>query len=124
MVNAYSILARNGRDVTPTLIDYVQDRNGKVRFRADTRPCERCNMPEWDGKPMPRPPARTKQVMDPRSRLSGRPHARRRDPARHGDALRKLKRPIFGKTGTTTGPTNVWFVGGSADIDSGRLSGL
>jgi penicillin-binding protein 1A len=27
--------------------------------------------------------------------------------------LRDLDRPLFGKTGTT-GPTNVWFIGGSA----------
>jgi penicillin-binding protein 1A len=27
--------------------------------------------------------------------------------------LRDLNRPLFGKTGTTSGPTNVWFVGGT-----------
>lgn len=124
MVNAYSILARNGRDVSPTLIDFVQDRNGKVRYRADTRPCERCNMPEYDGAPMPRPPARTKQAMDPLSAyqtvhmLEG--------VIQRGTAtqLIDLKRPIFGKTGTTTGPTNVWFVGGSADMIAGVYLGF
>lgn len=124
MVNAYSILARNGRDVSPTLIDFVQDRNGKVRYRADTRPCNGCNMPEYDGKPMPRPPARTKQAMDPLSAyqtvhmLEG--------VIQRGTAtqLIDLKRPIFGKTGTTTGPTNVWFVGGSADMIAGVYLGF
>jgi penicillin-binding protein 1A len=123
MVNAYSILVRNGVDVRPTLVDFVQDRRGKVRFRADTRPCERCNMAEYDGKPMPRPPARTKQVMDPLTAyqvvhmLEG--------VIQRGTAtpLRDLKRPIFGKTGTTTGPTNVWFVGGSADMVAGLYMG-
>src|SRR3546814_11932139 len=33
--------------------------------------------------------------------------------------LADLKRPLFGKTGTTNGPTNVWFVGGSPDIVAG-----
>ena len=37
LTNAYAILANNGRSVTPTLIDYVQDRNGKVIFRSDNR---------------------------------------------------------------------------------------
>jgi penicillin-binding protein 1A len=37
--------------------------------------------------------------------------------------LKDLNRPIFGKTGTTTGPTNVWFVGGSADIVAGVYLG-
>ena len=30
LVNAYAILANQGRALKPTTIDYVQDRNGKV----------------------------------------------------------------------------------------------
>ena len=37
LINAYAILANQGRSVTPTLIDYVQDRNGKVIYRTDNR---------------------------------------------------------------------------------------
>jgi len=124
MVNAYSILVANGRERKPTLIDLVQDRNGKVRFRSDTRPCEGCNMPDWDGRPMPRPAPRTKQVMDAMSAyqvvhmLEG--------VVQRGTAvgLRDLNRPLFGKTGTTTGPTNVWFVGGSPDLIAGVYMGF
>jgi penicillin-binding protein 1A len=123
MVNAYSILVENGRERKPTLIDFVQDRNGKVRYRADTRPCEGCNAPDWDGKPMPHPPARARQAIDAMSAfqvvhmLEG--------VIQRGTAtpLLTLKRPIFGKTGTTTGPTNVWFVGGSADMIAGVYLG-
>src|SRR6185295_17745530 len=32
-------------------------------------------------------------------------------------------RPLFGKTGTTSGPTNVWFVGGTPDIVGGVYLG-
>src|SRR3954452_14627706 len=35
LVNAYAILANQGREVRPTLIDYIQDRNGKVIYRSD-----------------------------------------------------------------------------------------
>jgi penicillin-binding protein 1A len=124
MTNAFAILANQGRALKPTLIDYVQDRNGKVIFRADRRPCEGCNAPDWDGKPMPRPPLRTKQLMDPMTAyqmvhiLEG--------VVQRGTAqvLRDLKRPLFGKTGTTTGPTNVWFIGGSPDIVAGLYMGF
>lgn len=123
MVNAYAILVRNGIDVRPTMIDFVQDRYGRVRFRADTRPCNRCNLAEYDGKPMPRPPARTKQVMDPLTAyqvvhiLEG--------VVQRGTAvgLRDMNRPLFGKTGTTSGPTNVWFVGGTPDLVAGLYMG-
>lgn len=124
MVNAYSILARNGRDLTPTLIDFVQDKTGKVRFRADNRKCLRCNLPDWDGKAMPRPAPIVKQAINAQSAyqvvhmLEG--------VIQRGTAtqLQKLGRPIFGKTGTTTGPTNVWFVGGSADLVAGVYLGF
>jgi penicillin-binding protein 1A len=124
MVNAYSILARNGRDVQPTVIDFVQDRRGKVRYRADTRPCERCNMAEWDGKPMPRPALRAKQVMDAQSAFQTVHMLEGVIQRGTATPLLELKRPIFGKTGTTTGPTNVWFVGGSADLIAGLYMGF
>jgi penicillin-binding protein 1A len=54
MVNAYAALANHGRQREATLIDYVQDRNGKVIWRADNRACTGCNMPRWDGTAMPR----------------------------------------------------------------------
>ncbi len=115
MANAYAALANNGVQYTPTLIDFIQDRSGKVIWRADTRRCDRCNMAEWDGKPMPRLTPRGKQVMDPRTAyqvvhmLEG--------VVTRGTAvvLRDLNLPLFGKTGTTSGPTNVWFAGGSQD---------
>jgi penicillin-binding protein 1A len=123
MVNAYSMLANHGRKLVPTLIDSIQDRHGKVIFRADTRPCVRCNAPDWDGKPMPRPAQRTFQLMDPLTAyqvvhiLEG--------VVQRGTAttLRDLGRPLFGKTGTTSGPNDVWFVGGSQDLVAGVYMG-
>jgi penicillin-binding protein 1A len=123
MVNAYSALANNGVQYQPSVIDYVQDRNGKVIWRSDARQCERCNMAEWDGKPMPRFDSRGKQVMNPDTAyqvvhmLEG--------VVTRGTAvvLRDLNMPLFGKTGTTSGPTNVWFVGGTQQYVGGVYLG-
>jgi penicillin-binding protein 1A len=123
MVNAYSTLDNVGRANDPTLIDYVQDRHGKLIWRADNRPCEGCNAPDWDGKAMPRPPVRGRQVIDP---LTATQIVHMMEGVvQRGTAtiLRDLGRPMFGKTGTTTGPTNVWFVGGSADLVGGLYLG-
>jgi len=125
LTNAYAVLANQGREVRPTTIDYVQDRNGKVIFRTDNR-CqvmEGCNARQWDGRAMPRPPLRTKQLLDPQAAyqmvhiLEG--------VVERGTAttLRDLNRPLFGKTGTTSGPTNVWFVGGTPEIVAGVYLG-
>ena len=125
LTNAYAVLANQGREVRPSIIDYVQDRRGKVIYRTDNR-CqvmEGCNAPEWDGRAMPRPPLRSRQLLDPQAAyqmvhiLEG--------VIERGTAtiLRDLDRPLFGKTGTTSGPTNVWFVGGTPDIVAGVYLG-
>ncbi|HEX9953663.1 MAG TPA: PBP1A family penicillin-binding protein [Allosphingosinicella sp.] len=124
ITNAFAMLANHGRELKPTLVDYIQDRNGKVIWRADRRPCEGCNAPDWDGKPMPRPPLRTKQLMDPMTAYQMVHILEGVIERGTAQTLRDLKRPIFGKTGTTTGPTNVWFIGGSADIVAGVYMGF
>ena len=123
MVNAYSALADGGVQHDQSLIDFIQDRTGKVIWRADERTCTNCNMPDWDGKPMPRFAPRGKQVMDPRTAYQT-VHMLEGVVIRGTAAsLRDLGLPLFGKTGTTSGPTNVWFVGGSANIVGGVYLG-
>ncbi|QLC26602.1 penicillin-binding protein [Parasphingopyxis algicola] len=123
LVNAYGMLANHGRDVGPSLIDYVQNRRGEVIYPANWRACEGCNASDWDGGRMPRPPIPGRQVVDAMTAfqlihiLQG--------VVQRGTAtlLRDLDRPIFGKTGTTTGPTNVWFVGGTPNVVAGVYMG-
>ncbi len=123
MTNAYSMLVNHGRKLQPTLIDFVQDRRGKVIWPSKWKPCRTCNMAEWDGKPMPRFRPDGKQVMDPVTSyqvvhmLEG--------VVQRGTAtlLKDLGRPLFGKTGTTSGPTNVWFVGGAPNLVAGVYLG-
>ncbi len=125
LTNAYAVLANHGRAVNQTTIDYVQDRNGKVIYRSDNRCAimQNCNARDWDGGTMPRPPNRTRQLLDPMAAfqmvhiLTG--------VIERGTAtvLRDLDRPMFGKTGTTNGPTNVWFVGGTPEIVAGVYIG-
>jgi penicillin-binding protein 1A len=126
LVNAYAQLANQGRSVRPTTVDYVEDRNGKIIYRTDNR-CTlmgNCNAPDWDGKAMPRPPNRTRQVLDPMAAFQ-MVHIME-GVIERGTAvvLRDLDRPLFGKTGTTSGPTNVWFVGGTPDIVAGVYLGF
>ena len=124
IVNAYAIMVNHGRKLSPRLIDYVQDRHGRVIFPAQWKACKGCNLPDWDQKPMPRFGPSGEQVMDPMTAfqtihmLQGvvlRGTARR---------LRGLDIPLFGKTGTTNGPKDVWFVGGTPDLVAGVYLGF
>ncbi|MDO9362004.1 MAG: transglycosylase domain-containing protein [Sphingopyxis sp.] len=124
MTNAYAMLANHGRALKPRVIDYAQDRRGKVIFPTNWKPCEGCNKKDWDGRPMPRFAKSGKQLMDPITAyqvvhmLEG--------VVQRGTAvrLRDLGVPLFGKTGTTSGPNDVWFVGGTPDVIAGMYIGF
>ncbi|MBV1917431.1 MAG: transglycosylase domain-containing protein [Sphingomonadaceae bacterium] len=124
MVNAYSALANNGTQHKASVVDYVQDRKGKVVWKSDNRRCLDCNMAKWDGKPMPRIVRQGRQVLDPNTAyqvvhmLEG--------VVTRGTAvvMRDLGLPLFGKTGTTSGPKDVWFVGGSQQYVAGVYLGF
>jgi penicillin-binding protein 1A len=81
-------------------------------------------MAEWDGNPMPRAGLRGEQAMDARTAfqimymLEG--------VIQRGTAtiLRDLNLPLFGKTGTTTGPKDVWFIGGTQRMIAGTYIGF
>lgn len=124
MVNAYAMLVNHGRALKPRLIDYVQDRRGKVIFPAKWKACDGCNTSDWDGRPMPRFAPEGRQLMDAMTAyqvvhmLEG--------VVQRGTAqrLRDLNVPLFGKTGTTSGPNDVWFVGGTPDVVAGVYIGF
>jgi len=123
LVNAYSILVNGGKAIEPVLFDLVTDRNGKPLYRADARACDGCNAPQWQGQRMPRPADTRRQAMDARTAyqvthmLEG--------VIQRGTAvtLRPLGVPIMGKTGTTTGPKDAWFVGGTPNFVAGLYMG-
>jgi penicillin-binding protein 1A len=124
LTNAYAMLANGGKRQSPVLYDLIQDRRGRTIYRADARDCAGCSAPDWDGDAMPRPADARPQAMDAKTAyqvvhmLEG--------VVQRGTAvvLRDLNRPMFGKTGTTNGPTNVWFVGGTADVVAGLYLGF
>ncbi len=124
MVAAYAAIANHGRLNQPTVIDYVQDRKGKVLWRADARVCRGCNMPKWDGQPMPRLGMRGEQAMDARTAFQVMHMLRGAVSRGTATVLNPLGLPLFGKTGTTTGPKDVWFIGGTQQMIAGAYVGF
>ncbi|CCW16611.1 Multimodular transpeptidase-transglycosylase [Sphingobium indicum BiD32] len=123
MVNAYATLANQGRQFPSRVMDYVQDRRGKVIWPERWRACDGCNAANWDGKPMPRFGFEGKQVMNPMTAYQVVHITEGVVQRGTATVLADLNRPLFGKTGTTNGPTNVWFVGGSPDLVAGVYIG-
>jgi len=123
MVNAYSALVNHGLQHNPTVIDFVQDRRGKVIWRADTRDCARCNMAQWDGKPMPRLREQGRMVLDPRTAYQVTHMLEGVIQRGTATILKSVGRPLAGKTGTTNEEKDAWFVGYSPDLVVGVFVG-
>ena len=123
LTNAYAQLFNAGRALQPSLIDMVQDRDGKIIYRRDNRSCPGCDAADWDGGPMPRPGGAPKQAID--ARTAYQVVHMMEGVVQRGTAtgLLPLERPLAGKTGTTSGPKDVWFVGGTQQLVAGLYMG-
>ncbi|MGG5812065.1 penicillin-binding protein 1A [Falsiroseomonas sp. CW058] len=113
---AYASFVNGGRQVVPTVIDTVQDRQGRLVWRTDARRCDGCAAPDPSGGP-PRLVDERRQVTDPVaafqmvSLLQG--VVQRGTGTRAGAGL---NRPVAGKTGTTDDYKDNWFVGFTPDL--------
>lgn len=123
LVNGYAQLFNAGRQLEPSLIDMVQDRDGKVIYRRDNRTCPGCAAADWNGEAMPRPGGTPKQVIDARTAFQAVHLMEGVITRGTGTELLKLDRPMAGKTGTTSGPRDVWFVGGTQQLVAGLYLG-
>jgi penicillin-binding protein 1A len=123
ITGAYAAFANGGRRVDPHLIEVIEDREGKILFRADKRDCPRCNA-GFNGDESPRIAPGGRQVIDPvtayqiTSMLEG--------VVQRGTATqaRVLGRPVAGKTGTTNEYRSAWFVGYTPQIVVGVFVGF
>jgi len=123
MAGAYSTFVNGGRLIQPHLIELVQDRNGKVIWRADRRECERCDL-GFIGSESPRILRVGDQALNPvtayqiTSMLQG--------VVQRGTATQALSlgKPVGGKTGTTNDYRSAWFMGFSPDLVVGVYIGF
>jgi penicillin-binding protein 1A len=123
LTTAYSMIVNGGERITPTLIDRVQDRNGKTIFRADNRPCDGCTDVEWRHQPVPVIPDTREQVADPGSCYQLVTMMQGVVERGTGTAVKAVGKPIAGKTGTTNDFRDAWFEGFSPDLAAGVYVG-
>lgn len=124
MVSAYSIFVNGGKKITPTLIDRIQDRDGKTIYVHDKRPCDGCGpLVPWNAQETPQIPDTREEIADPRymyqivSMLEGVVQRGT------GVLVSSLGRPVAGKTGTTNDSKDTWFIGFTPDLVVGVYVG-
>ena len=123
LTTAYAEFVNGGRKLNATLIDRVQDRNGKTIYRFDSRPCPECNQAQWTGQEEPLLEENQQQVLDPRTAYQIVSMLEGVIQRGTGQAIKVLNRPLAGKTGTSSDFRDAWFVGFSPDLVTGVFIG-
>lgn len=125
MTNAYAQIVNGGKQISPSFIDSIQDKEGHILYRHDTRPCVKCNNVLWsDKQPVPNLQDTRAQLVDPRSAYQMVHILEGVIERGTGGKARGLPWPLAGKTGTTNDERDAWFVGFSADMTVGLYVGF
>lgn len=124
MTRAYSMIANGGKDIKATLLDRIQDRQGRTIFADQTARCEGCDSATLQLGEIPKLVYSTKQLSDPASIyqitsiLEGvilRGTAKK---------LSVLKTPLAGKTGTSNDYRDAWFFAFTPNLVAGVYIGF
>ncbi|MCC4308322.1 penicillin-binding protein 1A [Alcanivorax marinus] len=127
LAGAYAIFANGGYRVTPYFLERIEDKNGKVLWKAPR--VEKCEAPcavvddgdavaestpdlDEDGKPIQPPPVKAPRVED--ENIIWLMNSILHDVVERGtgrDARRLGRGDLHGKTGTTNDQVDAWFSG-------------
>ncbi len=124
MVTAYGAFVNGGREITPNLIDRIQDRDGVTIYKHDMRPCPNCIGEDSD-------PFKKPDIIDVRAQIQ--------DPVSAyqmvniltgvvergtGRVAKAVGRTLGAKSGTSNDSNDAWFIGFSPDLVAGVWVGF
>lgn len=112
LATAYAMMVNGGKKVTPSMIEKIQDREGKTIYRRDQRACDGC----VNSDAMPIIPETSELVTD--SATAYQITYMLQGVVERGTAARakSIGKIVGGKTGTTNNSYDSWFVGFSPDL--------
>jgi len=124
LVGAYSEFVNGGKKVQASLVDRVQDRNGKTVWRHDARKCDGCNDAAWKNQSEPLLEDTREQVLDSRTAYQITSILQGVVQRGTGVSIGVVGKPLAGKTGTSNEARNTWFIGFSPDLAAGVYVGF
>ena len=124
LTTAYAMLVNGGKQVSPTLIDRVQDRRGKTIYKNDDRPCNDCQVLRWNRQPIPDVPDTRNQIIDSGNAFQLVSMLEGVVERGTGVRIKTVGKPLAGKTGTTNQERDTWFIGFSPDLAVGVFVGF
>ena len=125
MVAAYAVIANGGKQITPSLIDRIQNRYGQTIFKHGGRACPDCASTGWRGQDEPEIVDTRQRVLDPMTAYQITSMMQGVTTRGTANFLAKsLNRPVAGKTGTTNEEKDAWFVGYTPNLVAGVYVGF
>ena len=122
--SAYSAFVNGGKLVKPIIIDRVQDSEGNTIVNNEKRSCVNCDQISFLSDDYPVIKDKYKQVFSPQTAYQVTSILEGVVKRGTGKKLKKLKLNLAGKTGTTNGNTDTWFIGFTSNLVIGVYVGM
>ena len=123
LTSAYCSFVNGGKLVNPIMIDRIQDSEGNTILNNEKRECINCNQISFLNKSYPKISDNFKQIFSPQTAYQMTSILEGAIQNGTGKKLRELKLDIAGKTGTTNGNTDTWFIGFTSKLAIGVYVG-
>ena len=124
LTSAYSSFVNGGKLIKPIMIDRIQDSEGNTIFNNEKRKCINCDQLSSLGKNYPTIEDDFTQIFSAETAYQMTSILEGVIQNGTGKKLKDLKLDIAGKTGTTNGNTDAWFVGYTSKIVIGVYVGF
>lgn len=123
LATAYSMMINGGKHIVPSILDRVQDGQGKTIFLNGELTCPECQQDEYTGQAPPILPDEREQVIDTITAYQVTYMMIGAVENGTGAKLKALGRPVGGKTGTTNDSKDNWFMAFTPDLVVGIYVG-
>ena len=124
LTSAYSSFVNGGKLVKPIMIDRIQDSEGNTIFNNEKRKCVNCDQISFLSKNYPKIEDTFPQIFSPQTAYQMTSILEGTVKNGTGKKLKDLNLDLGGKTGTTNGNTDTWFIGFTSKLAIGVYVGL
>jgi len=123
LTSAYSSFVNGGKLVEPIMIDRIQDSEGSTIFNNEKRKCINCGQVSFLSKNYPKIEDEFTQIFSPQTAYQMTSILEGTVQNGTGRNLNDLNLDLAGKTGTTNGNTDTWFIGFTSKLAIGVYVG-
>jgi penicillin-binding protein 1A len=123
LTSAYSTFINGGKLVKPIMIDRIQDSEGNTIFNNEMRECINCDQISHLSDNYPKIKDKFEQIFSPETAYQMTSILEGTVQNGTGKNLKDLNLDLAGKTGTTNGNTDTWFIGFTSKLAIGVYVG-